>query len=205
MKKIVKILENQAVDQADQNLIDTLRKEVETERLKDSENRGFGNNLISHIQSAQNENNKKQNTIHRTKLILVFGCTSIILLFVLLNPFPKLKLIIPGERKKFERQIQVLGEIKETQQEIEASLNSLTETLAQSSALNLKKEWVDSFPGYQALLSLADISDEFLQVSPIDILHIPQNIDFEFLYKREWDLIREKIIGLESIESTILN
>ena len=205
MKKIVKILENQAVDPADQNLIDTLRKEVETERLKDSENRDFGHNQISYIQSAQNKNNKKQNTIHRTKLIFVFGCSSIILLFALLNTFPKLKLIIPGEREKFERQIQVLSEIKETQQEIEASLDSLTETLAQSSALNLKKEWVNSFPGYQALLSLTDISDEFLQVSPIDILHIPQNINFEFLYKREWDLIREKIIGLESIESTILN
>jgi hypothetical protein len=52
MKKLLKILGNQAVDPADQNIIDTLRKEVKTERLKDMENTGFDRNLISHITSA---------------------------------------------------------------------------------------------------------------------------------------------------------
>ena len=52
MKKILKILGNQAVDPADQKIIDTLRKEVKTERLKDRENTGFDHSLISHITSA---------------------------------------------------------------------------------------------------------------------------------------------------------
>ena len=201
MKIILNILGNQAVDPADQNLIDTLRKEVETERLKDSENRKCNHNLISKIPSVHKKEYKKQNTILRPKLIFAFGCTSMIVLCLLLNPFPQLKLLIPGEREKLERQMQVLDEVKETQQQIEASLHSLTEMLAQRSALNLKKEWVDSIPGYQALLSLAEVRDEFIQVSPIDILQVPQNIDFKFLYKREWELIREKIIVQDRRES----
>ena len=117
-----------------------------------------------------------------------------IALCLLLFPFPQLKLLITDERDKLERQMQVLDEIKETQQQIEASLHSLTETLVQRSSLNLKKEWVDSFPGYQALLSLTDVKDEFLQVYPIDILPKPHNSDFKFLYQKELNLIRETFL-----------
>ena len=194
MKKILKILGNQAVDPADQNIIDTLRKEVKTERLRDRENTGFDHNLISHITSADQKKHTKQNTIVRPKLIFVFGCTSMIVLCLLLNPFPQLKLLIPGEREKLERQMQVLGEVKETQQQIEASLHSLTEMLAQRSELNLKKEWVASIPGYQALLSLAEVRDEFIQVSPIDILQKPHINDFKFFYQKELNLIRETFL-----------
>ena len=194
MKKILNILGNQAVDPADQNLIDTLRKEVETERLKDSENRKCNHNLISKIPSVHKKEYKKQNTILRPKLIFAFGCTSMIVLCLLLNPFPQLKLLIPGEREKLERQMQVLDEVKETQQQIEASLHSLTETLAQRSELNLKKEWVASVPGYQALLSLAEVRDEFIQVSPIDILQKPHINDFKFLYQKELNLLRETFL-----------
>lgn len=191
MKKILKILGNQAVDPADQNIIDALREEVKTERLKDREHTGFDHNLISHTTSADQKKYKKQNTIVRPQLIFAFGGLSMIVLCLLVNPFPKLKLLIPGEQEKLERQMQVLGEVKETQQQIEASLHRLTETLAQRSALNLKKEWVDSIPGYQALISLAEVRDEFLQVSPIDILPKPHNSDFKFLYQKELNLLRE--------------
>ena len=194
MKKLLKILRNQAVDSTDQNLIDTLRKEVKTERLKDRENTGFDHSLISHITSADQKKHTKQNTIVRPKLIFAFGCTSMIVLCLLLNPFPQLKLLIPGEREKLERQMQVLGEVKETQQQIEASLFSLTEMLAQRSTLNFKKEWVASVPGYQALLSLAEVRDEFIQVSPIDILQKPHINDFKFLYQKEINLIRETFL-----------
>ena len=194
MKKILKILGNQAVDPADQKIIDTLRKEVKTERLKDRENTGFDHSLISHITSADQEKYTIQNTIVHPKLIFAFGCTSMIVLCLLLNPFPQLKLLIPGEREKLERQMQVLDEVKETQQQIEASLHSLTEMLAQRSALNLKKEWVASIPGYQALLSLAEVRDEFIQVSPIDILQKPHINDFKFLYQKELNLIRETFL-----------
>ena len=194
MKKILKILGNQAVDPADQKIIDTLRKEVKTERLKDRENTGFDHSLISHITSADQKKYSIQNKIVRPKLIFAFGCSSMIVLCLLLNPFPQLKLLIPGEREKLERQMQVLDEVKETQQQIEASLHSLTETLAQRSALNLKKEWVASFPGYQALLSLAEVRDEFIQVSPIDILQKPHINDFKFLYQKELNLLRETFL-----------
>ena len=194
MKKILKILRNQAVDSTDQNLIDTLRKEVKTERLKDRENTGFDHSLISHITSADQKKYSIQNTIVRPKLIFAFGCTSMIVLCLLLNPFPQLKLLIPGEREKLERQMQVLDEVKETQQQLEASLHSLTETLAQRNALNLRKEWVASFPGYQALLSLAEVRDEFIQVSPIDILQKPHINDFKFLYQKELNLLRETFL-----------
>ena len=194
IKKLLKILRNQAIDPADQNIIDTLRKEVKTERLKDMENTGFDRNLISHITSADQKKYSTQNTIARPKLIFAFGCTSMIVLCLLLNPFPQLKLLIPGEREKLERQMQVLGEVKETQQQIEASLHSLTEMLAQRSALNLKKEWVASIPGYQALLSLAEVRDEFIQVSPIDILQKPHINDFKFLYQKELNLLRETFL-----------
>jgi len=194
MKKLLKILRNQAVDSTDQNLIDTLRKEVKTERLKDRENTGFDHSLISHITSADQKKYSKQNTIVRPKLIFAFGCTSMIVLCLLLNPFPQLKLLIPGEREKLERQMQVLDEVKETQQQLEASLHSLTETLAQRNALNLKKEWVASIPGYQALLSLAEVRDEFIQASPIDILQKPHINDFKFLYQKELNLLRETFL-----------
>jgi len=127
-------------------------------------------------------------------LIFAFGCTSIIVLCLLLNPFPQLKLLIPGEREKLERQMQVLDEVKETQQQLEAYLHSSTETLAQRNALNLKKEWVASIPGYQALLSLAKVRDEFIQVSPIDILQKPHINDFKFLYQKELNLLRETFL-----------
>tara|TARA_B100001248_G_scaffold260269_1_gene248040 strand:+ start:169 stop:642 length:474 start_codon:yes stop_codon:yes gene_type:complete len=139
MKKILKILGNQAVDPADQIIIDALREEVKTERLKDRDHTGFDHNLISHTTSADQKKYKKQNTIVRPQLIFAFGGISMIVLCLLVNPFPMLKLLIPGEQEKLESQMQVLGEVKETQQQIEASLHSLTETLAQRSALNLKK------------------------------------------------------------------
>jgi len=194
MKKLLKILRNQAGESTEQNVNETLRKEVKKDRRKDRENTGFDHSLISHITSADQKKYSIQNTIVRPKLIFAFGCTSMIVLCLLLNPFPQLKLLIPGEREKLERQMQVLGEVKETQQQIEASLHSLTEMLAQRSALNLKKEWVDSIPGYQALLSLAEVRDEFIQVSPIDILQKPHINDFKFLYQKELNLLRETFL-----------
>jgi hypothetical protein len=115
-------------------------------------------------------------------------------LFALLNPFPKFKLLFPGEREKLEKQMLVLYEIKETQEELEQAIQALAENLGKKSTFHLKREWTDHFPGYQAIWSLADIKNEFLQVSPMDILPEAQNTDFEFLYQKELNLIKETFL-----------
>jgi hypothetical protein len=117
-----------------------------------------------------------------------------IALFALQNPFPKFKLLFPGEREKLEKQMLVLYEIKETQEELEQAIQALAENLGKKSTFHLKREWADHFPGYQALLSLANIKKEFLQVSPIDILPEARNTDFEFLYRKELNLIKETFL-----------
>ena len=109
----------------DQKIMDTLSKEVVTEQVKDRHRRGFDHNLISQIPSVH-QKEYKQNTVFRPKFIFAFGCASVVLFLVLLNPFPKLKLIIPSEREKFDRQMQLLAEIKETQKQIEEALHILT-------------------------------------------------------------------------------
>jgi hypothetical protein len=194
MKKLLKILRNQAVDSTDQILINTLRKEAETERLKDRKNKEFENQLLSQVSSIRSITPRKQNRYFQPKWIFAFGCTVMLALFALLNPFPKFKLLFPGEREKLEKQMLVLNEIKETQEELEKSLNALAENLSQSFRLQDRIEWTGNFPAYHALSSLADIKNEFLQVSPMDILLEAQNTDFEFLYRQELNLIKETFL-----------
>jgi hypothetical protein len=194
MKKLLKILRNQAVDSTDQILINTLRKEAETERLKDRKNKEFENQLLSQVSSIRSVLPRKQNRYFQPKWIFAFGCTVMLALFALLNPFPKFKLLFPGEREKLEKQMLVLNEIKETQEELEKSLNALAENLSQSFRLQDRIEWTGNFPAYHALSSLADIKNEFLQVSPMDILLEAQNTDFEFLYRKELNLIKETFL-----------
>jgi hypothetical protein len=195
MKKILKILRNQAVDSTDQNLINTLRKEVETERLKDRKNKEFEDQLLSQVSSIRSVLPGKQNRYFQPKWIYVFGCTCIMLLWFVLPSPSKFKLLIPGEREKFEKKMLILYEIKETKDVFEKSLNALGENLSQSFRLQDKIEWTGNFPAYHALLSLADIKNEFIQVSPMDILPKTLNTDFEFLYRRELNLIKETFLN----------
>ena len=194
MKKLLKILRNQAVDSTDQTLINTLRKEAEKERLKDRKNKEFENQLLSQVSSIRSVLPRKQNRYFQPKWIFAFGCTVMLALFALLNPFPKFKLLFPGEREKLEKQMLVLNEIKETQEELEQAIQTLAENLSQKSTFHLKREWADHFPGYQAIWSLADIKNELLQVSPMDILPEARNTDFEFLYQKELNLIKETFL-----------
>ena len=195
MKKILKILRNQAVDSTDQNLIDTLRREAQKERLKDIQNSEFDDRLISQTSSIRSFQPKERKKYFQPKWIYVFGCTCIMLLWFLLPSPSKFKLLIPGEREKLEKQMLVLYEIKETKDEFEKSLNALGENLSQSFRLQDKIEWTGNFPAYHALLSLADIKNEFIQVSPMDILPKTLNTDFEFLYRRELNLIKETFLN----------
>ncbi|MAH26975.1 MAG: hypothetical protein CMI19_08510 [Opitutae bacterium] len=195
MKKILKILRNQAVDSTDQNLINTLRREAQKERLKDIQNSEFDDRLNSQTSSIRSFQPKERKKYFQPKWIYVFGCTCIMLLWFLLPSPSKFKLLIPGEREKFEKKMLVLYEIKETKDEFEKSLNALGENLNQSFRLQDKIEWTGNFPAYHALLSLADIKNEFIQVSPMDILPKTQNTDFEFLYRRELNLIKETFLN----------
>ena len=196
MKKILKILRNQAVDSADQNLIDILRKEVKKENLNDSENRDLKDDLSYPIPSSRQNEPTKQNIFPQPKWIFAFGCTCLIVAGILFTPQSKLRLLIPGEREKLDRQLQVFNEIKEMHNEIQVSLKAFNEKLTFESFDDLNLQWSDTFPGYQALLSLTDIKEEFLQASPLNLYQIPQNTDLRFLYQREWKLIKEKILNL---------
>ena len=195
MKKLLKILRNQAVGSTDQNLIDTLRREAQKERLKDIQNSEFDDRLISQTSSIRSLQLKERKKYFQPKWIYVFGCTCIMLLWFLLPSPSKFKLLVPGEREKLEKQMLVLYEIKETKDEIEESLNALAENLSQSFRLQDKMEWTGNFPAYHALLSLADIKNEFFQVSPMDIIPKTQNTDFEFIYRRELNLIKETFLN----------
>ena len=195
MKKILKILRNQAMDPTDQNLIDILRKEAKKERSNDSENTDFENDLTTQLSSSLPEKTRKQIIFPLPKWIFGLGCTCLIIACILFFP-SELRLLIPGEREKLDRQVQVLIEIKEMHSEIQVSLKAFNEKLTFESFDDLNLQWTDTFPGYQALLSLTDIKEEFLQASPLNLYQIPQNTDLRFLYQREWKLIKEKILNL---------
>jgi hypothetical protein len=197
MKKILKILRNQAMDPTDQNLIDILRKEAKKERSNDSENTDFENDLTTQLSSSLPEKTRKQIIFPLPKWIFGLGCTCLIIACILFFP-SELRLLIPGEREKLDRQVQVLIEIKEMHSEIQVSLKAFNEKLSFESFDNLNPQWTETFPGYQALLTLAGIKDEFLEISPFDVYQIPQHSDLKFLYQKEWELIKEKVLNMDS-------
>jgi hypothetical protein len=197
MKKILKILRNQAMDPTDQNLIDILRKEAKKERSNDSENTDFENDLNTQLSSSLPEKTRKQIIFPLPKWIFGLGCTCLIIACILFFP-SELRLLIPGEREKLDRQVQVLIEIKEMHSEIQVSLKAFNEKLSFESFDNLNPQWTETFPGYQALLTLAGIKDEFLEISPFDVYQIPQHSDLKFLYQKEWELIKEKVLNMDS-------
>ena len=197
MKKILKILRNQAMDPTDQNLIDILRKEAKKERSNDSENTDFENDLTTQLSSSLPEKTRKQIIFPLPKWIFGLGCTCLIIACILFFP-SELRLLIPGEREKLDRQVQVLIEIKEMHSEIQVSLKAFNEKLTFESFDNLNPQWTETFPGYQALLTLAGIKDEFLEISPFDVYQIPQHSDLKFLYQKEWELIKEKVLNMDS-------
>lgn len=198
MRKLLKIIRNQAMDSSDQKLIDNLRNEAAKERSIRRDITDLKNGLIKQISSTSSKKAEKQIRYFKPKWIFALGGTCLVLTLALFTPESKLRLLIPGEREKLDRQIQVLQELESLQNDFQVSLNTLGESLNISSLTELSPGWTDMLPGYQALLSLTDIREEFLQVSPFDILQIPQNSDFKFLYQKEWDLIKNEIIGQKS-------
>ena len=198
MKKILTILRNQPTDSSDQQLINTLRDEAKRERLNDSQKIDFKIESINQERPNIFQESKSRTKASQLKLIYAFGFTCLIITLLALIPQSKLRLLLPGEREKLDMQLQVWNEIGELQEEIEASIIQHNEKLKIYNLENLEIEWQDHLPGYEALISITEIKNELLRISPFENIRVPVNSDLQFLYQKEWDIIKENILTLGS-------
>lgn len=198
MKKILTILRNQPTDSSDQKLIYTLRDEAKRERLNDSQKIDFKIESINQERPNIFQDSKSQAKASQLKLIYAFGFTCLIITLMALIPQSKLRLLLPGEREKLDMQLQVWNEIGELKEEIETSLLQHKEKLKIYNLENLEIGWQDHLPGYEALISIAEIKNELLRISPFENIRVPVNSDLQFLYQTEWDIIKESILTLGS-------
>ena len=198
MKKILTILRNQPTDSSDLKLINTLRDEAKRERLNDSQKIDFKIESINQERPNVFQESKSRRKAPQLKLIYAFGFTCLIITLMALIPQSKLRLLIPGEREKLDRQLQVWNEIGELKEEIETSLLQHNEKLKIYNLENLEIGWQDHLPGYEALISIAEIKNELLRISPFENIRVPVNSDLQFLYQKEWDIIKESILTLGS-------
>ena len=194
MKKILKILRNQAIDSSDQKLIDALRDESAKENLNIPDISEFKNDLITQISTTQRNQDKKQINGVQLKWIFALGFSFVIAALFFLTPQAKIRLLIPGEREKLDRQIQVWNEIKQFNNGLYLSVSEYSKNLDFDSLDDFNLEWKNNLPIYETILSLNEIKNEVLYISPLDHLRMPDHIDFEFLYEEEWNLIKEKIL-----------
>ena len=198
MKKILKILRNQAIDSSDQKLIDALRDESAKESLNIPDISEFKNDLITQISTTKRNQDKKQINRVQLKWSFALGFSFVITALFFLTPQAKIRLLIPGEREKLDRQIQVWNEIKQLKDELQFYVSEYNKNLASHSLDDLNLEWKNNLPVYEAILSLAEIKNEVLYISPLEHLRVPRHADFEFLYEEEWDLIKEEILKLDT-------
>jgi len=198
MKKILKILRNQAIDSSDQKLIDALRDESAKESLNIPDISEFKNDLITQISTTKRSQDKKQTNGVQLKWIFALGFSFVIAALFFLTPQAKIRLLIPGEREKLDRQIQVWNEIKQLKDELQFSVSEYNKNLDFDSLDDLNLEWKNNLPVYEAILSLAEIKNEVLYISPLEHLRVPRHADFEFLYDEEWNLIKEEILKLDT-------
>ncbi|MAL85005.1 MAG: hypothetical protein CMI23_01425 [Opitutae bacterium] len=198
MRKLLKILRNEPIDSSDEKLINALKNEVEIERLKEAEDEKF--NIVSITQNLPNSSSGSSPLFKtpRIKKSYTFGFACIIFVLLSMIPEAKLRLLIPGEREKFERQIEAWNEIEQLKVEIKNSLAGYKKDLSFNDFENTEINWNNNLPGFEALLSLVKIKNEILHISPFEKLDLPRNKDFQFLYQKEWNLIKETLIGLEN-------
>ena len=198
MRKLLKILRNEPIDSYDEKLINALKNEAEIERSKEPEYEQF--NIVSITQDLPNSS-LGSSTLFKTprkKKIYAFGFAFIMIVLLLFYPEAKLRLLIPGEREKLERQIEAWNEIEQLKVEIKNSLAGYKRDLSFNDFENTEINWNNNLPGFEALLSLIKVKNELLYISPFENLDLPRNEDFQFLYQKEWNLIKETLIGLES-------
>ena len=195
MKNIIKILRNQAIDPADQKLINHLRNEAKRERLNDSISTEFKIGSITQDSSIFSQNYGSKNKSSQLKLIYTFGFAVIVIILLSIIPESKLRFLIPGEQEKLDQQLQAWNEVKQLHDEIQTSLTAYKRNLRFDEYEGLKINWNDNFLGVGALFSLTEIKNEFLHISPFDNVDLPGHGDFEFLYKKEWDIIKESFLN----------
>lgn len=198
MKKILTILRNQPTDSSDLKLINTLRDEARRERLNDSQKIDFKIESINQERPNIFQEYKSRRKAYQLKFIYAFGFTCLMITLLALIPQSKLRLLLPGEREKLDMQLQVWNEIGELKEEIETSLLQNNEKLKIYNLENLEIEWQDHLPGYEALISFAKIKNELLRISAFENIRAPVNSDLQFLYQKEWDIIKESILTLGS-------
>ena len=198
MRKLNKILRNEPIDSSDEKLINALKNEAEIERLNEDENTEF--DIVSITQGLPNSSPESSPSIKtsRIKKIYVFSFAFIIIVFLSMIPEAKLRLLIPGEKEKLDRQIEVWLEIEQLQNAIQHSLAEYTRNLNFNNFENPEINWNNNLQGFEAILSLVEIKNELLNISPFDNFDLPKNEDFQFLYQKEWNLIKETLIGLEN-------
>ena len=201
MKKMLKILRNQAIDSSDEKLINALKNEAEIERLNEDENTEF--DIVSLTQVLPNSSPESSPLIKTSKLkkIYAFGFACIIILSVSMLPDAKLRLLIPGEKDKLNKQIEAWNEIEQLQNAIQHSLAGYTRNLNFNNFENPEINWNNNLPGFKALLSLVEIKNELFHISPFDNFDLPKNEDFQFLYQKEWNLIKDTLIRPENKRS----
>ena len=198
MRKLLKILGNEPIDSSDKKLINALKNEAEIERLNENENTEF--DIVSLTQVLPN-NSPESSPLFKTprkKKIYTFGFACIIILSVSMLPEAKLRLLIPGEKEKLDKQIEAWNEIEQLQNAIQHSLAGYTRNLNFNNFENPEINWNNNLPGFEALLSLVEIKNELFHISPFDNFDLPKNEDFQFLYQKEWNLIKETLIGPEN-------
>ena len=198
MRKLLKILRNEPIDSSDEKLINALKDEAEIERLKEAKDKKF--NIVSITQDLPNSSSGSSTLFKtpRLKKSYTFGFAFIMIVLLSMIPEAKLRLLIPGEREKLERQIEAWNEIEQLKVEIKNSLAGYKKDLSFNDFENTEINWNNNLPGFEALLSLIKVKNELLYISPFENLDLPRNEDFQFFYQKEWNLIKENIIGLES-------
>ena len=198
MRKLLKILGNEPIDSSDKKLINALKNEAEIERLNEDENTEF--DIVSLTQVLPNNSPESSPLIKtsKQKKIYAFGFAFIMIVLLSMIPEAKLRLLIPGEKEKLDKQIEAWNEIEQLQNAIQHSLAGYTRNLNFNNFENPEINWNNNLPGFKALLSLVEIKNELFHISPFDNFDLPKNEDFQFFYQKEWNLIKETIIGLES-------
>ena len=176
-------------------MIDVLRDESAKESLNIPGHFEFKNDLITQISTTNRNQDKKQINGVQLKWIFALGFSFVIAALFFLTPQAK-KASHSGEREKLDRQIQVWNEIKQLKDELQFSVSEYNKNLDLDSLDDLNLEWKNNLPVYEAILSLAEIKNEVLYISPLEHLRVPRHADFEFLYEEEWNLIKEEILKL---------
>ena len=99
MKKILKILRNQAIDSSDQKLIDALRHEVQSEKLNAPFNSEFKINSVTQDSPISSSKKKRRTKPYQIKLIYGVGFACIVITFLSILPLSKLRLFIMANKK----------------------------------------------------------------------------------------------------------